>query len=140
MPTKSKFSGLLAAPDPLPDDSQDQAPADVVELDQGQANGQAASSPARERSPRPKAAASAPSTSPEPGGEAIAEPTPTQPVGVPASRRAATTIRLHGPDATELDAEWLNQRSTVDPTLSKPEFAGVIFRLGLAAFREGKRA
>ncbi|MBV9095102.1 MAG: hypothetical protein JO132_14705 [Streptosporangiaceae bacterium] len=62
------------------------------------------------------------------------------PAGPAGEGRAATTIRLRPQAAAALNNAWLYQRMHVNPTLSYPEFASEIVRLGLAAFeRQAKQ-
>ena len=137
--SRSGFSGLLTSPPaPLPDDDDQPAfpsahvgaepepapakpPAEVRTID-------SLSTQRTEqlREPRRQAA-----------GEAAAPAAAATSAG---EERAATTIRLHQPAAVALNKAWLNERLHVNPTLSNPEFASEIVRLGLAAFeRQAKR-
>ena len=125
MPTKRFDLALSEPPKPLPDDD---APVEVAE----------ASAPSQPSRRRPSAART--------NGPAsrIAEPKPTQTKAVPAEqagetvtyRRAATTVRLRPSAADPLNAAWLDERRRTDPTLSYPEFASKIVRLGLAEYEK----
>jgi hypothetical protein len=124
--SQRSFQGLLTgAPQPLPDDEERQA---------------APESPVPSGQPEPAAAPAG-----DPGGRAATRSGPARPVPEASAQRlapalagegrVATTIRLHLPAATALNDEWLNQRMSVNPKLSYPEFASEIVRLGLAAFK-----
>jgi hypothetical protein len=141
VPRQSRgFQGLLtAAPAPLPDDDESQAP------DPPAATGGARPADAVPEPTSPSRASVA-----EPGGQAESRAesarsapgsaAPALSPDAPAVEgRAATTIRLRPATAAALNSAWLYQRMHVNPKLSYPEFASEIVRLGLAAFEHQAR-
>lgn len=152
MPRPSRgFQGLLtAAPAPLPDDDEPQAPESPGAAGRTRPAAGATEPASRSRAGAGPVAAAVPVG--EPGGQAVNGAEPGRPApgrGAPApspvasavERRVATTIRLRPAAAAALNSAWLYQRMHVNPKLSYPEFASEIVRLGLAAFeRQAKRS
>ena len=141
--SRSGFSGLLTSPPaPLPDDDDQPAVSSAEVVAEPEPEPAPAPPPAEVRRIDSLSAQRADQVR-EPQRRAARESTvPTASVApvATAGERAATTIRLHQPAAAALNQAWLNERMHVNPTLSKPEFASEIVRLGLVAFeRQAKR-
>jgi hypothetical protein len=125
VPNRKGFSGLLSEPPrPLPDE-ESSTPKPAVELH---------AVPAGEIQTAKKAAKKAPAAEPVAASRPVPKPVPQakSPVtgaspkasdnGQTSERRAATSIRIHQPEADDLEAAWLKAKA-VDLRLSYTEFA-----------------
>lgn len=134
MPTNRRgFSGLLSdPPKPLPDE-ESSSPKPAVELH---------AVPTEEVRTAKKTTKKRPATEPVATSQPAPEPVPQakSPAAAPlpkasdskqtSERRAATSIRIHQPEADDLEAAWLSAKS-VDLRLSYTEFASRLIRRAL---------